>query len=239
VLGARGSLGGYSAQGGTATKLRLLTIEGADLAPIAAAGARELARRDSRLRPVIKRVGPFRLHWAQRQDHLTALAEAIVHQQVSMAAGATIFARLLALAGQGPAIDPGRLLAITPQALRAVGLSQQKASYLRDLAGRVCAGTLHLDRLARLDDEPVIAELTAVKGIGRWSAEMFLIFRLGRLDVLPVDDLGLRKGAQRVYRLRSLPSPARLRQLGEPWRPFRSLATWYLWRAQESGGLAA
>jgi O-6-methylguanine DNA methyltransferase len=252
VLAAGGGLGGFSAHGSTATKLRLLTLEGADLGAVAVAGVRELARRDPRLRAVIRRVGPFRLHWAQREDRFTALAEAIVHQQVSMAAGRTIFGRLLALAGRpedstspaetawsGQVLEPARLLRASAEELRGAGLSRQKASYLADLARRTEDGALPLDRLDRLDDERVIEELTRVKGIGRWSAEMFLIFRLGRLDVLPVDDLGLRKNAQRLYRLRSLPAAARLHQLGELWRPFRSIATWYLWRAGDTGGLAS
>jgi len=257
VLAAGGGLGGFSAHGSTAAKLRLLTLEGADLGAVAVAGARELGRRDPRLRAVIRRVGPYQLHWAQREDRFTALSEAIVHQQVSMAAGGTIFRRLLALAGRPAASDPeardreevaatgsrrvlepSRVLRASAEELRAAGLSRQKASYLADLARRTEDGELPLDRLDRMDDERVIEELTRVKGIGRWSAEMFLIFRLGRLDVLPVDDLGLRKNAQRLYGLRSLPAAARLRRLGELWRPYRSMATWYLWRAGDTGGLA-
>lgn len=239
VLAAGGGLGGFSCHGATGTKLRMLTLEGADLSAVAAAGARELGQRDPRLRPIIRRVGPFALHWAQREDRFTALAEAIVHQQVSMAAGATIFRRVLEASGGGARLDPARLLAVPAEGLRAAGLSRQKASYLRDLATRTGGGTLALDRLDRLDDEQVIAELTRVKGIGRWSAEMFLIFRLGHLDVLPVDDLGLRKGVQRLCGSRMLPGSEQIRRQGERWRPFRSIATWYLWRCQDAGGLSA
>jgi methylated-DNA-[protein]-cysteine S-methyltransferase len=238
VLAAGGGLGGFSCHGTTGTKLRLLTLEGADLSEVAAAGTRELGQRDPRLRPIIRRVGPYSPHWAQREDRFTALCEAIVHQQVSMAAGATIFRRVLEACGGGARLAPARLLAVPAAELRAAGLSRQKASYLRDLAARTREGTLALDRLALLDDEQVIAELTQVKGIGRWSAEMFLIFRLGRLDVLPVDDLGLRKGVQRLRGNRTLPGADEVRRQGERWRPFRSIATWYLWRYQDAGGLS-
>ena len=239
VLAARGGLGGFSSHGTTTTKLRLLTLEGADLRSVAAAAACELGRRDPRLRPLIRRVGSFELHWAQREDRFTALAEAIVHQQVSMAAGSTIFRRLLGATGGDTRLDAPRLLATPADSLRAAGLSRQKTSYLLDLAARTSSGALPLDRMDRLDDEQVVSELTRVKGIGRWSAEMFLIFRLGRLDVLPVDDLGLRKGVQRLCGLRSLPGAEQIRRQGERWRPFRSIATWYLWRAQDAGGLAS
>jgi O-6-methylguanine DNA methyltransferase len=238
VLAADGGLGGFSGYGATATKLRLLTLEGADLRAVAAAGARQLGQRDPRLRRLIRRVGPFKLHWAQRQDRFTALAEAIVHQQVSMAAGATIFRRVLAATGDEQRLAPERVVAASAEQLRSAGLSRQKISYLVDLATRTCHGDLPLDRLDRLDDEQVIAALTRVKGIGRWSAEMFLIFRLGRLDVLPVGDLGLRRGVQRLTGARSLPSSAAIRRQAERWRPFRSIATWYLWRSQDVGGLS-
>jgi O-6-methylguanine DNA methyltransferase len=233
VLAADGGLGGFSAHGGLATKLRLLTPEGADLGAVARAGVRTL-RRDDRLGRLIRRVGSCRLIEHRRVDPFSALVESIIHQQVSMAAGATIFRRLCALTGRP---TPRRLLAARPAELRAAGLSRQKASYLLDLSAHVASGALPLRQLERMDDERVIDLLTQVRGIGRWSAEMFLIFRLGRLNVLPVDDLGLRKGAQRVYRLRRLPDAERLRKLARPWIPFRSLATWYLWRAQDAGGL--
>jgi methylated-DNA-[protein]-cysteine S-methyltransferase len=234
VLAADGGLGGYSAQGGLGTKLRLLTIEGVDLRPLAGAGVRELRRRDPLLRPVIARVGPFLPAWQKQGDRFTALAQAIVHQQVSMKAGTSIFGRLRAIAGGAGDLTPTGLLALRPDQLRAAGLSRQKASYLVDLAARTAAGALPLERLDRIDDERVITLLTEVKGIGRWSAQMFLIFRLGRLDVLPVADLGLRKGVQQLEGLREPPTSAALEQLGARWAPFRSIATWYLWRSPES-----
>lgn len=236
VVASDGQLGGFSADGGLTTKLRLLTIEGADLAPIARGGVRELARRDPALRTVIRRVGVYAPAWQREGDRFTALAQSIVHQQVSMKAGASIFARVRAAAGAAPAeaLRPEPILALGPETLRAAGLSRQKASYLRDLAARVAAGTLALERLDRMDDEAVVARLTEVKGIGRWSAQMFLLFRLGRLDVLPVADLGLRKGVCELYHLRSLPDARALERLGERWAPYRSIATWYLWRSLES-----
>ena len=237
VLAAHGDLGGFSAHGAARTKLRLLTVEGANLGPVARAGVRRLAASDEKLARVIRRVGEYRLTWNQRGDHFTALAEAIVHQQVSMKAGAAIFARVRDAVGATRALDPHRVLATGGDELRAAGLSRQKAGYLRNLADRSASGALPLERLQRLDDEQVIRALVQVRGIGRWSAEMFLMFRLGRLDVLPVDDLGLRKGAQLVYGLRQLPDGRRLHRLAERWIPFRSIATWYLWRSLEAGGL--
>jgi methylated-DNA-[protein]-cysteine S-methyltransferase len=237
VLAADGGLGGFSAFGSTCTKLRLLTIEGADLGPIARAGVRHLARTDPKLGRVIRRVGPYRLREQQRADRFTALAEAIVHQQVSMKAGAAIFSRLREAVGSGRVLRPEALRAKKPEVLRRAGLSRQKVAYLADLADKTLSGALPLERLDRLDDEQVIGLLTQVKGIGRWSAEMFLMFRLGRLDVLPVADLGLRKGAQRVHGLPELPGAADLRELGARWAPYRSIATWYLWRSLETGGM--
>lgn len=240
VLASDGGLGGFSAHGGTATKLRLLALEGADLRRVASAGTRSLARQDPKLAKVIRRVGRVRLldHDGQRRaDPFTALAEAIIHQQVSMKAGASIFARLKATLGGRAALDPRRLLQARADELRAAGLSRQKTSYLQDLAERTLGGDLLLGRLERMDDEQVIQQLTKVKGIGRWSAEMYLIFRLGRLDVLPTDDLGLRKGARQVFNLRQLPTADTLQRLARPWVPFRSIATWYLWRSLDAGGL--
>src|SRR4029078_439093 len=123
------------------------------------------------------------------------------------------------------------LLAVPEQDLRAAGLSRAKIAYVRDLAGRVLDARLHLDTFEDMDDESVIAELTAVKGIGRWTAEMFLMFRLQRPDVLPVDALAIVRAVQKAYGLRKTPSADRLNEIGEAWRPFRSVACWYLWRS--------
>jgi 3-methyladenine DNA glycosylase/8-oxoguanine DNA glycosylase len=160
-----------------------------------------------------------------------ALLEAILYQQITGKAAATIHARLCALLGSRVP-RPQHFLAASDEALRGAGLSRQKIGYLRDLSLRTLDG-LPLRRLPRLDDEAVIDTLTQVKGVGRWTAEMFLIFRLGRPDVLPVDDYGIRKAVQRAYRLRALPDPARLRRIAEPWRPYRTVACWYLWRSLE------
>jgi len=162
-----------------------------------------------------------------------ALVRSIVGQQLSTKAARTIFERLTALYG-GSTPSPQELIATEPGDLRAVGLSRAKAAYLRSLAEHVVAGELELDRLTKLPDEEVVAQLTAVKGLGQWTADMFLIFHLRRPDVLPVGDLGIRRAAEIAYGLGALPSPAELTLLAEPWRPFRSLASLYLWRSLDN-----
>ena len=189
---------------------------------------RLLMRRDPVLAALVRRVGACGLATDQREDPFRALVEAIVWQQLSTKAAATIFNRFLGLfEGRFPA--PAELERVPDTALRGVGFSRQKTAYLRDLSRHVLEGRLHLDRLDALDDEAVVRELVQVKGIGRWSAEMFLMFRLHRPDVLPVDDLGIVKAIQRAYGLRKPPTPERIRKIGEAWRPYRSVASWYLW----------
>jgi DNA-3-methyladenine glycosylase II len=188
---------------------------------------RMLARRDPILRDLMRRHGPCGLADSQHTDPFQALVHAIISQQLSTKAAATIAARVDALLDGLPI--PARVAAVSDAQLRSAGLSGQKVSYLRDLCARIADGSLPLDTLDRMPDEEVIAALTQVKGIGRWTAEMFLMFRLHRPDVLPVGDLGIVKAVQRVYRLRSLPSPARILHIGESWRPYRSVACWYLW----------
>jgi len=195
---------------------------------------RLLARRDPVLRDLIRRIGPCRLARSQREDPFVAMVEAIVWQQLSTRAAATIYGRVLALLPNGGALTPAALLDVEPDALRGAGLSRAKSAYIRDLAAKVVDGTVHLDRLTALDDEGVIAELTQVKGIGRWTAEMFLMFRLHRPDVLPVGDLGIVNAIRRAYRLRKPPAPARMIRMAEPWRPYRSVACWYLWESLDS-----
>jgi DNA-3-methyladenine glycosylase II len=192
---------------------------------------RILIRRDPVLGKAIKQIGPCLLAERQRKDHLTALVGAIVSQQLSTKAAATIFGRLAALFPDN--VIPGHeaIAALDDQRLRSVGLSGQKVSYLRDLCARLNDGRLVLDDLDTLEDEEVIARLVAVKGFGRWTAEMFLMFRLHRPDVLPVGDLGIVNAVQRLYGLRKRPDPKRLMKLGEPWRPYRSVACWYLWQS--------
>ena len=192
---------------------------------------RLLMRRDPVLAKAIKQIGPCLLAERQRKDHLTALVGAIVSQQLSTKAAATIFGRLAALFPDTVIPGSEAIAALDDQTLRSVGLSGQKVSYLRDLCARIADGRLVLDDLDTLDDEEVIARLVAVKGFGRWTAEMFLMFRLHRPDVLPVGDLGIVNAVQRLYGLRKRPDPKRLMKLGEPWRPYRSVACWYLWQS--------
>jgi DNA-3-methyladenine glycosylase II len=192
---------------------------------------RVLMRRDPVLGKAIKQIGPCLLAERQRKDHLSALVGSIVSQQLSTKAAATIFGRLVALFPNNVIPGPEAIAALDDQTLRSVGLSGQKVSYLRDLCARLADGRLVLDDLGALDDEEVIARLVAVKGFGRWTAEMFLMFRLHRPDVLPVGDLGIVNAVQKLYGLRKRPDPKRLVKLGEPWRPYRSVACWYLWQS--------
>jgi DNA-3-methyladenine glycosylase II len=166
-------------------------------------------------------------------DAYGALLRSIVGQQLSTKAARTIYLRMLELFG-GHAPTPQQLLAADPDAIRAAGLSRPKISYLRDLAEHVEYGELELDRLDELPDEQVIEQLTAVKGIGEWSAHMFLMFHLGRPDVLPVGDQGIRRAVQVQYGLRKLPDPKRLEKIARPWRPHRTLACLYLWSSLDN-----
>jgi 3-methyladenine DNA glycosylase/8-oxoguanine DNA glycosylase len=191
-----------------------------------------LRRSDPVLAAIIRDVGPCRLQTDERAGAFAALVESIVYQQITGKAAASIYGRVRKLVGRRHP-RPKDILAATAAALRAAGLSRQKVMYLRDLSERVAAG-LKLRALGRLEDEKVIEALIEVKGIGRWTVEMFLIFRLGRLDVLPVHDYGIRKAMQRAYRMRKLPSPDRMRKLALPWRPYRTVACWYLWRSLDS-----
>jgi DNA-3-methyladenine glycosylase II len=192
---------------------------------------RLLMRRDPVLGALIKRIGPCGMADRQRPDHLTALIGAIVSQQLSTKAAATIFGRFRALFPGGAITDAHEISRFDDVTLRGVGLSGQKVGYLRDLSARIIDGRLKLDELDELPDEEVIERLVAVKGFGRWTAEMFLMFRLHRPDVLPVGDLGIVNATQRLYRLRKRPDPRRLLKIGEAWRPYRSVACWYLWQS--------
>ena len=191
---------------------------------------RLLMRRDPLLAATIKQIGPCGLAARQHTDHLTALVRAIVGQQLSGKAAATIFERFRALF-PGSVISAPGISALDDATLRGAGLSGQKVSYLRDLSARIADGRLKLDELDSLVDEEVIERLVAVKGFGRWTAEMFLMFRLHRPDVLPVADLGIMKAMQTIYRLRARPKPAKMLKIGEAWRPYRSVASWYLWQS--------
>jgi DNA-3-methyladenine glycosylase II len=194
---------------------------------------RLLMRRDAALGAVIARHGPCGLADGQRDHGLQAMIESIVWQQLSGKAAATIYARFLALFPAGRYPTPEEILAVPVTALRQVGLSSQKSAYVRDVCERVSGGRLDLDRLESMGDDEVIATLTEVKGIGRWTAEMFLMFRLHRPDVLPVGDLGIVKAIQRLYGLRKPPSVDKMHAIGRRWHPYRSVAAWYLWASLE------
>jgi len=193
---------------------------------------RVLARRDPVIRDLMRRYGECGLAKAQRTDPFRALLHAIIAQQLSTKAAATIEARFAALFDGRP--TPAAIAAMPDERLRAVGISPQKLGYIRDLCARTLDNSLALDALDTLPDEDVIVALTSVEGIGRWTAEMFLMFRLHRPDVLPVGDLGILKAVQRAYKLRLAPTPVRLTRLGENWRPYRSVACWYLWASLDN-----
>ena len=189
-----------------------------------------IMRRDPVLGAAVKRIGPCGLAARQRKDHLSALIGAIVSQQLSTKAAATIYGRFLALFPDGEIPHAAAIHGLRDEALRGVGLSGQKVGYLRDLCARIADRRLQLDELEALDDEQVIERLISVKGLGRWTAEMFLMFRLHRPDVLPAGDLGIVTAIQRLYRLRKRPDAKRILKIGEAWRPYRSVASWYLWQ---------
>lgn len=192
---------------------------------------RYLMRKDPLLGAVIKQVGPCQLADIPPQPPFMALAEAITSQQLSVKAADTIFGRFCALFAPDNIPDPRRLLALEDTAIRTAGFSRSKVLFLRDLAAHVTDKRLGLDTLHELGDAHVVEQLTAVKGIGVWTAEIYLMFRLRRPDVFPADDLGLIKAAQRLYGLRQRPSRQALLKIAEAWRPYRSIAAWYLWRS--------
>jgi DNA-3-methyladenine glycosylase II len=189
-----------------------------------------LRKADPRLAAVIDAVGACTFEPAEHLAHFTAISRSIIFQQLSGKAASTIYGRFAALFPDE--IPKAHLLVDLPEdQLRGVGLSRQKIGYLRDFSARVTAGEVPIDTLHELSDGEIIAALTSVKGIGRWTAQMFLMFRLGRPDVLPDLDLGIQKGIQRAYRMRKLPSPKRVLEVGAKWAPYRTIASWYLWRS--------
>jgi len=200
-------------------------------------GVDQLRAADPVLRELIDALGPYDGHdrrAGRPREHYGALVRSIVGQQLSTKAAAAIYARLIARF-DGRAPTPEEVLADDPDELRAAaGLSRAKVGFLRSLAEHVLSGELELDRLDRLPDEEVIAELTAVKGIGVWSAHMFLMFHLQRPDVLAVGDLGIRRAIKNLYGLEEMPAPERVSEIGEPWRPYRTLACLYLWRSLDA-----
>jgi DNA-3-methyladenine glycosylase II len=197
---------------------------------------RELMRADKVLRRVMEDQGPIHPEIdrrGSRSDPWEALARAIVGQQLSTKAAASIWAKLQGIF-DGKTPTPEQLLRRRPQTLRKAGLSNAKVAFLRDLAARVKDGRLELKKLAKLPDEDVIAELIEVKGIGLWSAEMFLIFHLGRQDVVSAGDLGIRRAIEKAYGLDEIPGPEEIERISEPWRPHRTLACLYLWRSLDN-----
>lgn len=191
---------------------------------------------DATLARVMDTVGPFRMERAEKPSIFHALAEAIVYQQLTGKAAATIFARLCALfPGSRGGLTADQILGASDEELRGVGLSRSKLLSLRDLAQRTANGEIPTrSEIDRMEDEALIERLTEVRGIGRWTAEMLLIFHLGRPDVLPVNDYGIRKGFALAYD-RELPSPKELAAYGARWKPYRTVASWYLWRVVEQG----
>ncbi len=191
-----------------------------------------LRRVDERLATIIDRVGPCRLTPAINGTHFEHVVRSIIYQQLSGRAAATIHGRLIGGFG-GRAPLPAELLAVSEEQFRAWGVSRQKIVYLRDLATAALDGRLPIDTLHELENEEIERALTSVKGVGRWTAQMFLMFRLGRPDVLPELDLGVRKAIMQLYRLRKMPSAERVHAIGAPWAPYRTIASWYLWRSLE------
>lgn len=183
---------------------------------------------------MIEAVGPCRLQRRTEGSHFYALTRSIVYQQLSGIAAGTIFGRFVALFPEGEPTPDG-VLAASDETLRAVGLSRQKIGYLRDLASKVRSDELPLDDVEQMDDDDLIDHLVQVKGIGRWTAQMFLMFRLGRPDVLPELDLGIQNAIRRAYRMRKRPTPKQVKKIGAKWAPHSTVACWYLWRSLDNG----
>jgi DNA-3-methyladenine glycosylase II len=186
-----------------------------------------LKKSDPILRAIIERVGPCRMEFSGPE--FSSLAEAIVYQQLNGKAAVTIFNRFAALAGEP--LTPEGILKLSDEQLRSVGLSKQKSAYLKDLSAKTSAGLLDFARLPALSDEEVIKHLTQVKGIGEWTAHMFLIFSLRRPNVLPTGDYGVQVAIKKHYKKRKLPKPDVMEKIARPWAPYRSIACWYLWRS--------
>lgn len=191
---------------------------------------------DPRLAAVIERTEPQRMQVRHHFSIFYTLMRSITYQQLAGAAAAKIFARVeQCCSGDGRQPTPEQVLAASDEALRGAGLSRNKLAAIRDLAAKTLDGTVpDVKSIRNMSDEEIIERITQVRGIGRWTVEMLLIFRLGRMDVLPVDDFGVRKGAQLTYRMRKLPDKKRLTKVAEKWRPYRSVGSWYMWRAAET-----
>lgn len=196
--------------------------------------ARHLARVDPVMRRLIRAVGPFTLRPRNRRAPFESLARAIAHQQLHDKAAESILQRFIALSPRRRFLTPDELLAMKSTAIRQAGFSRPKVAALRDLAAKTLDGTVPTNRVIRnLEDDAIVERLIEVRGIGRWTVEMLLIFQLGRPDVLPVDDFGVRNGFRIVYGLRTMPRPSEVLRYGERWKPYRTAASWYLWRAAD------
>jgi DNA-3-methyladenine glycosylase II len=195
----------------------------------ARAARMHLSNNDPVMAQIIARVGPVKI--TPRPERFQALARAIIFQQLAGAAATAIYNRFVALYPEDGFPKPEQVIATPIERLRSAGLSEKKALYIRDLAGHIRDGTLNFHRFPQMSDDEIIADLTRVKGIGRWTAEMFLMFNLGRPDVMPADDLGVQNAIKKAYRMRERPKRKRLMKLAERWRPYRSAAAWYLWQS--------
>lgn len=184
-------------------------------------------KRDPNLAKIIKRVGKYQIK--KRNNHFATLVESIISQQLATPAADTILLRFKKLYTKFP--QPAQIINTKDSKLRSVGLSKMKVGYLKDLAEKIENNDLNIKGLSKMSDEEIIEQLTKVKGIGRWTAQMFLIFSCGRLDVLPTGDLGLQKAVQVVFSLHELPKPTQVEKIGKRWKPYRSVATWYLWKS--------
>jgi DNA-3-methyladenine glycosylase II len=191
------------------------------------AAVRHLKQCDPILSAIIDRVGPCRMEFGPPEFH--SLAEAIIYQQLNGKAALTIFKRFADLAGKP--LTPEGILKLTDAQMRSVGLSKQKSAYLKDMAQRASRGELDFTRLADMPDDAVIEHLTQVKGVGVWTAHMFLMFTLRRPNVLPTGDFGIRMAMKKHYRKRKLPNPAQMEKIAKSWAPYRSIACWYLWQS--------
>jgi len=186
-----------------------------------------LKKSDPVLAAIIERIGPFRMQYGEPTFH--TLAESILYQQLNGKAAETIFNRFTALAGDP--LTPQGILKLSDAQMRGVGLSRQKTAYLRDLSEKAAAGLLEFDRMAEMSEDDVIAHLTQVKGVGVWTAHMFLMFTLRRPDILPVGDYGIQAAIKKYYKKRKWPKPAVMLKIAKPWVPYRSIASWYLWKS--------
>jgi DNA-3-methyladenine glycosylase II len=189
-----------------------------------------LKKSDPVMAAIIKRIGPCRIEYGPPEFH--SLAEAIVYQQLNGTAALTIFNRFAALAGNP--LTPAGIQKLTDEQMRSVGLSKQKSSYLRDMAERAASGQLDFSKLHELPDEEVIEHLTQVKGVGVWTAQMFLMFTLKRPNILPTGDFGVQMAIKKHYKKRKMPKPAIMERIAKPWEPYRSIACWYLWKSMDT-----